>query len=128
MKKLIILFAVMMLSIQFMSCNGDKKQNLRGLFGEQFYLDVKETEKVNKIVIGNGKLTLKKDMTFEVVNDSPKFSNIKGTWDICCYDSDYGNYVFKVEGMPEWKSSSPEFYIRIDGKDIRLIFKKWGDR
>lgn len=114
----------MLISFIIVSCNWtSKEQNLKGLYGKQFCLDVKQTEEANKIKIGNGKLTLNKDMTFEVINDSLKYSNVKGCWDICCYDSDYGNYIFKLEGLQEWKTSSPEFYIKVDNKEIRLIFK-----
>lgn len=106
------------------SCNWtSKEQNLKGLYGKRFCLDVQQTESVNKIKIGNGTLTFKKDMSFEVINDSLQYSNIKGVWDICCYDSDYGNYIFKVGRMAEWKTSSPEFYIKVKDKEVRLIFK-----
>lgn len=117
-----ILFASMLCLI--ISCNlTSKEQNLKGLYGKRFCLDVQQTESVNKIKIGNGTLTFRKDMSFEVINDSLQYSNIKGTWDICCYDSDYGNYIFKVEGMSELKTSSPEFYTKVNDKEVRLIFK-----
>jgi hypothetical protein len=114
---------LMVSSCIMLSCNlGSKEQNLRGVRGKRFYLDVVETERVNNIKIGNGGLLLKKDMTFEVTNDSMQYSNLTGTWDLCCFNSDYGNYVFRVEGLEEWVSDLPEFYVKVDGKMIKLVF------
>lgn len=123
-KSIAISIVAISISYLIVSCNWtSKEQNLKGLYGKQFCLDVQQTSEVNKVIIGNGRLILNKGMTFEVTNDSLKYSNIKGSWDICCYDSDYGNYIFKVDGMKEWKTSTPEFYIKDGEKEIRLIFK-----
>ena len=105
------------------SCNPtSKEQNLRGFYGRVNCLDVKETERINKIKIGNGKLIFNKDKTFIVTNDSVKYSNIKGIWDLCCSGSDYGNFVFTVDGYKPYESSIPSFYITIGGKEIKLVF------
>jgi hypothetical protein len=106
-----------------LSCHlGTKEQNLRGMRGKRFCLEVAETERTNNIKIGNGSLLLRKDMTFEVTNDSVQYSNLTGTWDLCCYNSDYGNYVFRVDGLEEWQSDLPEFYVEVNGKKIKLVF------
>lgn len=99
-----------------------KRQNLKRLYGEVMCLDVYKTEKTNNIHIGNGKLIFNEDKTFLVTNDSAKYSNVKGTWDLCCSESDYGNYVFTVEGHEPLKTVLPIFYINVDGKEVQLIF------
>jgi hypothetical protein len=119
MKKIpLILFSYIILSCHW----GSKEINLRGMRGRRFCLDIAETERINNIKIGNGSLLLRKDMTFEVTNDSVQYSNLTGTWDLCCYNSDYGNYVFRVNGLEEWQSDLPEFYVAVNGKKIKLVF------
>lgn len=119
--KYIFNFSIILILIT--ACNPtSKQQNLKGFYGYTFCLDVAETEKVNRIKIGNGKMIFNKDMTFFVTNDSLKYSNIHGTWDLCCLYSDYGNYVFKVDGNKAFKTSTPNFFIFVTGKKIELIF------
>lgn len=106
-----------------LSCNfSSKEQNLRGFYGKINCLDVEKTESINNIKIGNGKLIFNKDMTFLVTNDSAKYSNLKGTWDLCCNASDYGNFVLTLDGYKPYESSIPSLYINVDGKEVKLVF------
>jgi hypothetical protein len=89
---------------------------------EPFCLDRERTRDENKIEIGDGTLTLNSDMTFTILNDSARFSNLTGEWDLCCAASDYGNYVFKVKGLTEWKQSQPNLYVLVDNQKFRLFF------
>jgi hypothetical protein len=114
-KKLSNVFIV----ILFLSCNWtSKEQNMRGLYGYTYCLDVKETSEMNKIHVGNGKLIFNRDKTFLVTNDSAKYSNIKGEWDLCCSGSDYGNFVLSIEGYAPFKSNIPTFIINVDEKKL----------
>lgn len=107
------------------SCNyAAKDQIIRNLYGKTFCLDVITTDSVNNIKIGNGTMTLNADMTLSIQNDSLKYSNIKGYWDLCCYYSDFGNYVFKMDGLVEQKHSTPYLFVRIENKEIQLFFKQ----
>ncbi|HEY9258154.1 hypothetical protein, partial [Chitinophaga sp.] len=84
-----------------LSCNPTSRyQNVSQFYGKVRCLDVQKTEAENCIKIGNGKLFFNSDMTFRITNDSLKYSNIYGKWDLCCYASDYGNFVFKVDDLP----------------------------
>ncbi len=96
---------------------------IEGIASRSFCLDRSHTEESNNIKIGKGYLVLGQDKTFTVINEDPMYSNVKGKWDLCCWGSDYGNYVFKVDGLPEWKQASPDFWVLINGKKIRLFFK-----
>ena len=87
-----------------------------------YCLDIERTKQVNHIIIGPGELLLHEDMSFMILNDSLKYSNITGQWDICCPNSDFGNYIFKVKGLPEWKQAEPNLFVLIDQKQIRLFF------
>jgi len=62
-------------------------------------------------------------MTFTILNDSSKYSNLSGEWDLCCEGSDYGNYVFKVQGLNDWKQADPNLFVLIDNKKVRLFFR-----
>ena len=106
----------------FVSCVSGYEQNIQGLAPRKFCLNIEETEKRNNIKIGKGTLTLNEDKTFDIVNDSLKFSNIKGEWDLCCKASDWGNYVFKPKKHIRQMSSVPEFEVKIDGQIYFLIF------
>jgi hypothetical protein len=118
MKKCLILLSCILLSCNWSS----KEQNLRAMRGKRFCLDVAQTERISNIKIGNGSLLLKTDMTFVVTNDSIQYSNLTGTWDLCCSASDYGNYVFQVAGLEKFESDLPEFYVEVNGKKIKLVF------
>ena len=107
----------------FYSCNpSSKEQNLQRVYGEVNCLDVEKTESINNIKIGNGKIIFNKDMTFLVTNDSAKYSNLRGTWDLCCSGNDFGNIILTLNGYKPFESSTPSFYINIDGKEIKLVF------
>ncbi|MBL7707642.1 MAG: hypothetical protein JNJ86_01150 [Chitinophagaceae bacterium] len=124
MKKIFLLHSLIIFSVVFGGCNcSGKRQTLKGIYGKVFCLDVQKTESFNKIRIGEGTLTLNKNMTFKITNDSLKYSNITGTWDICCYDSDFGNYIFRVKGLNDWKTSLPEIYIKTSDGEVKLIFR-----
>lgn len=106
-----------------LSCNPTSRyQNVSGFYGKVRCLDVQQTEAENNIKIGNGKLIFNSDMTFHITNDSLKYSNINGKWDLCCYGSDYGNFVFTVDGLPTLKTPIPVLDVKIDGKKVRLTF------
>ena len=115
-----IIFTIIL--ILFNSCVSGYEQNIQNFAPRKFCLDINETKKRNPIDIGNGTLTLNKDMTFLIENDSLKFSNIKGTWDLCCKASDWGNYVFKPENHIRQMSSLPEFEVKIEDKTYILVF------
>ena len=93
-----------------------------------YCLDIEQTQAANHIKIGHGKLVLHEDMSFLILNDSLKYSNITGQWDICCPRSDFGNYIFKVKGLPEWKQADANLFVLIDQKQIRLFFTPCNNR
>jgi hypothetical protein len=95
---------------------------IKGLSGKQFCLEKAENEYDRTIKIGNGILTLNADQTFTITNDSLEYSNLKGSWDLCCRGSDFGNYVFKVDGLKEWKQASPNLFVLVNGRKVRMFF------
>jgi len=117
----LLTLAIVITSSLLTSCSG-YEQNIQGMKGKKFCLDLAETKKRNNIYIGNGYLSLNGDLTFTVTNDSSKFSNIKGTWDLCCNGSDWGNYIFKPNNHIRQMSSLPEFEIKIDDQTYSLVF------
>lgn len=117
-----MLYSYVLIMLLFRCNPSSKRQNLERFYGTKFCLDRKQTEDFNKIKIGSGTLIFNSDMTFIVTNDSAKYSNIEGKWDICCAESDYGNYVFKVEGLKPWETNLPDFFVIVDSKKIRLFF------
>ena len=121
MRKSIILL-VTIYSFSLDSCLSGYEQNIEGLADRKFCLDITETNKRNNINIGRGTLTLNKNMTFTIENDSSKFSNINGSWDLCCKGSDWGNYVFKPENHIRQISNTPEMEVKIQNKTYSLVF------
>jgi hypothetical protein len=121
MRKRIISFSIIC-GLLFEFCNSGYEQNIEGLATRKFCLNIEETQKRNTIRIGKGTLTLNKDMTFEIMNDSTQFSNIKGEWDLCCEASDWGNYIFKPENHIKQMSSLPEFEVKLNNKIFFLVF------
>ncbi len=121
MRKRIISFSIIC-GLLFESCNSGYEQNIEGLAPRKFCLNIEETQKRNAIRIGKGTLTLNKDMTFDIMNDSTQFSNIKGEWDLCCEASDWGNYIFKPENHIKQMSSLPEFEVKLNNKIYFLVF------
>ena len=115
-------FAFVSLIVVMVSCNSPYRDMIQALSGKQFCLDIEKTNRENQIEIGKGTLTLNADQTFTILNDSIKFSNLVGNWDLCCRASDYGNYVFKVKGLSDWKQSQPNLFVLVDNKKIRLFF------
>ncbi len=109
-------------NLTIISCNSGYQQNIEGFAPRTFCLDILQTEKENNIKIGKGTLTLNKDMTFSILNDSAKYSNLTGEWDLCCEGSDWGNYVFKVKGLKDWEQASPNLYVLIGNKKMYLYF------
>ena len=112
-----IFFKLFVLTL-LLSCNSPYDQMTKGLSGQQFCLERAENECDRTIKIGNGILTLNTDQTFTITNDSLEFSNLKGSWNLCCRGSDFGNYVFKVDGLREWQQSSPNLFVLVNGKKI----------
>jgi hypothetical protein len=111
-----------LLSIFFFSCNSGYEQNIQRMYSQKFCLDINATKKRNEINIGKGTLLLKKDMTFIIENDTLKYSNIKGEWDLCCRGSDWGNYVFKPENHIRQMTSSPVMEVKIEKNTYYLVF------
>lgn len=104
------------------SCVSGYQQNIKNFAPRKFCLNISETKKRNDINIGKGSLTMNKDMTFTIENDSLLFSNIKGTWDLCCEASDWGNYVFAPESHIRQMSSTPVLEVKIQNKIYSLVF------
>lgn len=116
-----IFFKLLILKV-LLSCNSPYDQMIKGLSEQKFCLQRAENEYGNPIKIGNGVLTLKADQTFTITNDSLEYSNLKGSWDLCCRGSDFGNYVFKVEGLEEWQQASPNLFVLVKRKKVRMFF------
>jgi hypothetical protein len=107
----------------FTCCVSGYEQNIAAFAPATFCLDINETKNRNtEIKIGEGSLTLNKDMSFKITNDSLKFSNIIGEWDLCCRGSDWGNYVFKLKNHIKQITSSPKIEIKVDNKIYNLVF------
>ncbi len=121
MKKLIISFSIIC-GLLFESCVSDYEKNIQGFLPKKFCLNIEETQKRNNIRMGKGTMRLNKNMTFDIINDSTEFSNIKGEWDLCCEASDWGNYVFKPKNHIKQMSSLPEFEVKINNKIYFLVF------
>lgn len=121
MWKYVISFSIIC-GLLFESCNSGYEQNIKVFAPRKFCLNIEETQKRNNIKIGKGALTLNKDMTFNVMNDSSQFSNIKGQWDLCCQASDWGNYIFKPENHIRQMSNLPEFEVKLNNKIYFLVF------
>src|SRR4051794_5088231 len=116
-----IFFAPLVL-LFFCSCVSGYEQNIQALGGTKFCLDINETKKRNKINIGKGTLILNKNQTFQILNDSIRFSNIKGEWDLCCEASDWGNYIFKPDNHLRQTTLLPNLEVKIDGEIYILVF------
>lgn len=93
-----------------------------GLKGQEFCLEKTTNEIDSTIKIGNGKLVFNQDQTFTIMNDSIDFSNLKGKWDLCCKNSDFGNYVFEVKGLRKWEQCTPNLFVLVKGKKFRMFF------
>jgi len=104
------------------SCNSPHDQMVKTMSQQKFCLDKEMTEKDSSVKIGNGFLILNDDNTFKITNDSTAYSNLTGKWDLCCRDSDFGNYVFEVDGLPEWKQANTDLFVLVNGKKVRLFF------
>lgn len=103
------------------SCNlGSKKHKNSDV--QQFCLDVFKTQAKNKIMIGKGFLTLNGDKTFIIKNDSLKFSNITGEWELSGSSSATKYFIFKPKNHIRQMSKLPEFEVKSEGKTIYLIF------
>jgi hypothetical protein len=118
----LLVLACLTIFICCSSCNSGYQQNISGISGAKFCLDIQKTKEENDIPVGNGTLTLNADKTFTILNDSSKFTNLTGHWDLCCVGSDWGNYVFKVDGLDEWKQADPNLFVVVDNKKVRLFF------
>jgi len=116
-----IFFNLFVLTI-LVSCNSPYDQMIKGLSGQKFCLEKAENEYDSTIKIGNSILTLNSDQTFTIISDSLKYSNLKGKWDLCCRGSDFGNYVFKVDGLKEWQQASPNLLVLVNGEKVRMFF------
>lgn len=115
-------FFISIFLIVLFSCNSPYDQMLSGLSGQEFCLTKAEYDNGDTLLLGNGTLTLNKDQTFTIKTDSTKDLKLSGNWDLCCKYSDFGNYVFKVDKLPEWKQSDPNLFVLIKNKKVRLFF------
>jgi hypothetical protein len=90
--------------------------------GIAFCLDTAATNHANKMNIGPGRLRFLADKTFSIQLDQFPGAHLGGKWDVCCEASDYGNYVFSVEGLPEWKQADANLFVLLDKQQRRLYF------
>lgn len=95
---------------------------IKGLSGRKFCLVKGEYENGDTINLGKGTLLLNSDKTFVINIDSLKSQAINGKWDLCCKGSDYGNYVFRVDNLPEWRQADPNLFVLLKEKKVRLFF------
>jgi len=108
--------------ILFSSCNSPHDKMVETMSKQSYCLE-KATESDSAISVSNAQLHLKSDNSFFVSSDDKQLSEITGEWDLCCLGSDYGNYEFKIKGLPEWKQANTDFFVFRKGKKIRLFFK-----
>lgn len=90
---------------------------------KQSYCLEKATDSDSSIFLPNAQLHLKSDNSFFVSSQDKQLSEIIGEWDLCCWGSDYGNYVFKVKGLPEWTQANTDCFVIRNERKIRLFFK-----
>ena len=121
-KKSLVFIHSLFLICAIIACNSPYRQMIDRLSGKQFCLDSAFSEEDNQIVTGKGTLTLNPDQTFTILVDSLKPSRFTGSWDLCCKGSDYGNYVFRVNGLADWQQNNPNLFIKVENKKIRLFF------
>lgn len=117
-----IIISLLIYLVVFSACNDGYQQNIGGLAGKKFCLNREATKKLNNILIGNGYLQLFANKTFIIKNDSLQFSDIRGGWDLCCKESDWGNFIFKPTNHIKQVSANPSFEIMVQGKIYTLIF------
>ncbi len=101
------------------SCNLGSQKHVGA---KKFCLNVFKTQARNRIVLGKGLLILNDNKTFIIKNDSLKFSDIKGEWDLLGKSSDTKNFIFKPENHIRQMSKLPEFEVKIGEKIYYLIF------
>lgn len=104
------------------SCNSPRSQMVETMSKQSYCLE-KATESDSVISLPNAQLHLRSDNSFFISSDDEQLAKIIGKWDLCCWGSDYGNYVFEIKGLPEWKQANTDFYVLRNGKKIRLFFK-----
>lgn len=92
------------------------------MVGRMVYLNIAETRRYTNITFPESTLEFKQNKTFVIHSKSKDLDGLSGKWDLCCYISDYGDIIFKLEGLPDWSSSYPSFFVLIRGKKIRLSF------
>lgn len=119
-----IIIGVILLFI-FSSCNNTKNKMMKGISSKPYCLDTALSIIPNNMhgLVKDAVLKLNSNGTFFVSYNSGK-DKIIGKWDLCCFSSDYGNYVFKINGMPEYKSNLKQFSILVDGNPIFFSFKR----
>ena len=104
------------------ACNSPRDDMVETMSKQSYCLE-KATDSDSSISLPNAQLHLMSDNSFFVSSQDNQLSKITGEWDICCFGSDYGNYVFKVTGLPEWTQANTDFFVFRNGRKIRLFFK-----
>lgn len=104
------------------SCNSPRSQMVETMSKQSYCLE-KATESDSIITLPYAQLHLQPDNSFFVSSDDEQLSKIKGKWDLCCWGSDYGNYVFEINGLPKWEQANTDFFVFRNGKKVRLFFK-----
>jgi len=114
---------VIAISVIISSCESNYSKKLNQLNSKKYCLNKNQTQKLNNISLGNGSLTLRNDNTFLIQNDSLKFSNIEGHWDLCC-EPKWAFTVFKPSNhIRQMCTGNPEFEIKVDDKTYTLSFE-----
>ncbi len=106
-----------------LSSGNSPRSQMVETMSKQSYCLQKATESDSIISLPYAQLHLQPDNSFFVSSDDEQLSKIKGKWDLCCWGSDYGNYVFEIKGLPEWKQANTDFFVLRNKKKVRLFFK-----
>lgn len=105
-----------------LSCNSSLNQKNEQITSKKFCLDVEKTQKINGIKLGAGSLTLNEDKTYIIVNDSSRFSNITGIWDIWHQGPPGKNYSLKPTNHIKQIFDTERMEIKVNGVIYTLLF------
>lgn len=108
--------------LSLVSCNSSPNQNNEQNTPKKFCIDVERTQKINNIKIGAGSLTLNEDRTYIIINDSSRFSNITGTWDVWRQGPPGKNYSLKPTNHIKQIFDTERMEIKVDGVIYTLLF------
>jgi len=105
-----------------LSCNSGYREMVHAVSGQSYCLDTARTNHANNMNIGSGRLRFLPDKTFIIKLDRFPLEKLVGKWDVCCEGSDYGNYIFYVNGLPDWKQAEPNLFVLLENQPRRLYF------